>query len=110
MRASSRVTSGGSSLSASKGLLYVRCLGGLLSTGGGGNLSSSGGGFLRHCGHWLLSCCSKGFDGSYLVALGSGVPKSLWYVSDSSPDVMCSLPSGCGLGSTHYLWPGALFS
>ena len=65
-------------------------------------------GLLCHCGQWLLLCCSKGLSGSSLVALGIGVPQSLQYAGDTSPDVACRLVSHCGSLSTHYLRPGAL--
>ena len=53
-----------------------------------------------HCGQSLLSRFSKGFGSSSLVALGSDVSQSLWYVGESSPDAECSLLS--------YLWRAAL--
>ena len=65
-------------------------------------------GALCHCGQWLLLCCSKGLGGSFLVVLGIGVPQSLLYAGDSSPDAVCRLVSHCGSLSTHYLRPGAL--
>ena len=64
--------------------MVISC--GVLSAYDGGNLSSFGGGILSHSGHWLLSCCSRGLGGSSLVALGNGVPQSLWFVGNSSPD------------------------
>ena len=44
---------------------------------------------------WLLLCCSKGLSVSSLVALGSGVPQSLRYVGESSPDAVRMLLSLC---------------
>ena len=88
VRASSQVTSGGcSSLSSAEAFL---------STCGEGNFPSFGGGILCHWGQWLLSCFCKGLGGFSLAALGSGVSQSLWYVWDSSPDVVCRLFSTCG--------------
>ena len=65
-------------------------------------------GLLCHCGQWLLSCCDKGLGGSSLVAFGIGVPQSLQYAEDSSPDAVCRLVSHCGSLSTHYSRPGPL--
>ena len=73
-----------------------------------GKLLQFGWGLLCHCGQWLLLCCSKGLGGSFLVVLGIGVPQSLLYAGDSSPDAVCRLVSHCGSLSTHYLSPGAL--
>ena len=63
---------------------------------------------LCHCGQWLLLCSSKGLGGSSLVAFGIGVPQSLQYAEDSSPDAVCRLVSHCGSLSTHYSRPGPL--